>query len=188
MHKLDQLFSTYQRRLAVGAIFLALLGAPIWIGQIRVGNLLINMKTTSDLFKLTEGSIVSAMFATRFFAAYLSAAFTLPNVVNAFLNSLRVAEIIWFFCIIYLATIYQKNPSYKAVRTVALGIFALQGILYILVFYALYAAYNAGSGSEAASILSTLGIFTIVFSLIEACLATGAAVWSLFHLLHEESS
>ncbi|TFG82237.1 MAG: hypothetical protein E4G74_02985 [Erysipelotrichales bacterium] len=146
------------------------------------------MKTTGDLFSLSEGSIVSSMFATRFFAAYLSGAFTMKNLVVAVLGSLRFTGIVWLIVLVYLATLHPSDWLQKAVRWSALGIFALQGILYVLVFYALYAAYNAGSGSEAAMLLSTLGFVMIACSWVEAFLATSVALGSLFQLFHKENS
>lgn len=187
MHKIDQLFATYDRRLSVAAILVALLGASLWIGQIKVGSLLMGMKTTEDLFKLTEGSIISAMYATRFMAAYLSGAFTLANVFLAAVHSLRFAEILWLACIVYLATLHPLNSSHKALRWSALGIFALQGILYVFVFYALYSSYNASSANTATALLSALGFMCVACSWIEALLATSTALYSLFYLFRDEN-
>jgi hypothetical protein len=187
MHKIDTLFSTYERRLCVAAILISLLGAPLWIGQIKVGTLLTGMKTTEDLFKLTEGSIISAMYATRFMAAYLTGSFTLKNALLALVNALRFAEILWLACIVYLATLHPLNPSHKLMRGSALGIFALQGILYVFVFYALYSAYNASSANTATALLSTLGFLCIACSWIEALLATSCALYALFYLFRNEN-
>ena len=187
MHKIDQLFATYARRLCVAAVLIALLGASLWIGQIKVGSLLMGMKTTEDLFKLTEGSIISAMYATRFMAAFLTGAFTLKNALLALINSLRFAEILWLACIVYLATLHPLISSHKALRWSALGIFALQGILYVFVFYALYSAYNAVNANTATALLSALGFLCIACSWIEALLATSMALYSLFRLFRDEN-
>lgn len=187
MHKIDQLFSTYRRRITIVAVLTAILGAPLWIGQIRVGNLLMTMKTTEDLFKLTEGSIISAMFATRFMAAYLSGAFTIKNTFISIVDSLRFAEILWMACVVYLATVHPSDKPHKALRWSALGIFALQGILYVFVFYALYSAYNAVNANTATALLSTMGFVMVSFSWIEAFMATAAALVTLFQMFHAEN-
>ena len=188
MHKMDMMFSTYQKRIAFAAVMVVMLGAPLWIGQIKVGNLLLSMKTTEDLFNLTESSIVSAMFATRFFASYLSGSLTIVNLFKAFVSALHFAGILWLTIIVYLATMHTKEMPYKAVRGSAMGIFALQGILYVLIFYGLSSAYNAGSGREAATLLSTLGFSMIAFTLIEAFMATLVALLALLYLFHAEKS
>jgi hypothetical protein len=184
---MDRLFATYHRRITFAAIAMVLLGAPLWIGQIRVGSLLLTMKSSTDLFNLSEGSIVSAMFATRFFAAYLGAAFTWQNLILAFYHSLRFAGILWLGFIVYLATIRPAKAPYKVLRWSALGIFALQGILYVVVFGSLYLAYNAGSATEATARLSLLGWIMISFSWIEVCIATGSALICVFQLLNSEN-
>jgi hypothetical protein len=188
MHKLDQLFSNYTKRITFASVFVVLLGAPVWIGQIRVGNLLLLMKTTQDLFRLSDASIVSATFATRFLATYLSSAFTWQNLLTAVYQSLRFAEILWLLAIVYLATSFPEKKSHKAMRWSALAVFALQGILYIVVFYSLYSAYNAGSAAEATRLLSMLGLILITFSWIEVFLATLAALFAVFQLLRDENS
>jgi hypothetical protein len=184
---MDRFFSTYKRRITVAAVLVALLGTPLWIGQIKVGNLLISMKTTQDLFKLTEGSIISAMFATRFMAAYLSGALTVSNLLKALIDALRFAEILWLICIVYLATMHSANPLRKALRWSALGVFALQGILYVFAFYALYSAYNAVNANTATALLSALGFVMVSFSLIEAGVATVAALSTLLRMFHTEN-
>jgi len=188
MHNMDRFFATYDRRVTVVAVLVVLLGAPLWIGQIKVGSLMMSMKTTEDLFKLTEGSIISAMYATRFMAAYLSGAFTLKNLFLSLVNALRFAEILWLICIVYLATMHPANLLHKALRWSALGLFALQGILYVFVFYALYSAYNTGNASTATALLSALGIAMVSCSLIEAGMATLAALSNLFQMFHKENS
>ncbi|MGB7594363.1 MAG: hypothetical protein WBL80_02210 [Erysipelotrichaceae bacterium] len=185
---MDRFFATYDRRITVVSVLIVLLGAPLWIGQIKVGNLLMTMKTTEDLFKLTEGSIISAMFATRFMAAYLSGAFTLKNLLLAIIDSLRFAEILWLICVVYLATMHPLNPLHKALRWSALSLFALQGILYVFVFYALYSAYNTGNANTATALLSALGFALVSFSLIEAWMATLSALSALFTMFHKENS
>jgi len=187
MHKMDRFFATYDRRVTVVAVLVVLLGAPLWIGQIKVGNLLMSMKTTEDLFKLTEGSIISAMFATRFMAAYLSGAFTLKNLILSITDSLRFADILWLVCIVYLATMHPANSLHKALRRSALGLFALQGILYVFAFYALYSAYNTGNVNTAMSLLFTLGFAMVSASLIEAAWATLVALGNLFQMFHREN-
>jgi hypothetical protein len=186
MHKLDQLFTTYNRRIAFGTVLMVVLGASVWIGQIRVGSVMLAMKSTADLFSLAQGSVVSSMFATRFFAAFLSGAFTWRNLLASLLQSLRFAGLLWILVIVYLSTLKPTSTLQKGIRWSALLVSALQGILYILVFYSLYAAYNAGSGSEAAARLSFLGFSMILCSWIEAIAATSAALLSLFIVHREE--
>lgn len=188
MHKMDQLFSTYKRRITFTSVVIVLLGAPIWIGQIRVGNLLLLMKTTQDLFRLSESSIVSATFATRFLAAYLGAAFTGQNLLLAIYHALRFVGILWLMAVVYLATSDPQEIAHKAIRWSALAVFALQGILYVFIFYALYSAYNAGSASEATRLLSMLGFIMISFSWIEVFIATLTALLAIFQLLRDENS
>lgn len=185
---MDLLFSSYTKRITFASVIVVLLGAPVWIGQIRVGNLLLLMKTTQDLFRLSEASIVSATFATRFLAAYLSAAFTWQNLLTAVYQSLRFAGILWLLAVVYLATSNPQEKSHKIVRGSALAVFALQGILYIVVFYSLYSAYNAGSAGEATRLLSMLGLVMISFSWIEVFMATLAALFAVFQLLRDENS
>lgn len=188
MHNMDRFFATYERRLTVAIVLIVLLGTPLWIGQIKVGNLLMTMKTTEDLFKLTEGSIISAMFATRFMAAYLSGAFTLKNLLVSIVDSMRFAEIFWLIIVVYLATMHPLNPLHKALRRSALGLFALQGILYVFVFYALYSAYYTGNANTATALLSALGFALVSFSLIEAATATLTALATLFRMFRTENS
>jgi hypothetical protein len=187
MHKMDRFFSTYNRRITVAAVLVALLGTPLWIGQIRVGNLLMSMKTTQDLFKLTEGSIISAMFATRFMAAFLTGALTYKNLLIALIDALRFTEILWLISILYLASMHSANPLRKALRWSALGVFALQGILYVFAFYALYSAYNAVNANTATALLSALGFAMVSFSWIEAGIATVTALSTLLWMFRAEN-
>ncbi|HAO60457.1 MAG TPA: hypothetical protein DCQ90_00545 [Erysipelotrichaceae bacterium] len=168
MHKLDGLFATYFRRVAFFCVLVVLTGAPLWIGQIRVGNLLVSMGSTSDLFKLAQESIASSMFATRFLFTYLQGSFSLNSLIVSFVSSFRLHEFLFLMFIVYLATLHPEGYRLKAVRWAAMGVFALQGILYVLAGYSLYSAYYAGSGAQAVALLQTLGFFCVAVSWIEA--------------------
>lgn len=186
MHKLDVFVDTFAKRIAFLCVIVVLTGAPLWIGQIHVGNLLTSMKSTADLFRLTEGTIAQQMFATRFLFDMLAGSLKINGILTALISSLRLSEVLWLIGVMLLASIHALDTSLKTLRWAFLSVFGIQGFVYVGAGFVLYSAYYAGSGANAAVLLSQLGLFLRIVTWVEVVLSVFATFIALFRVYREE--